>query len=126
MAISALKLKNEDRSVLYSECIESLDRYGGRSIAYSEDLQTRLLEEDEFDVVKRLLEGIDWAKVDVIKRGAIKMEYFHNRPPKAHYEDGDVLDELLANISSPTGESTEYTMRWNAISGIVKVLGKKE
>src|SRR3989344_2039610 len=100
MTISALRLDKENRRVVCSEGIDYLDRYGGRPVAYSDDLQIRLLEEDELNVVKKLLEGLDWAKVDVIKRGSVRMEYSQSMSPKAHYEDEDILDELLANISS--------------------------
>jgi len=125
MAISALKLNENNRKVLYSERIELLDRYTTCPVVYYEDLQTRSLEEEEFNVVRRLLEGIDWVAVKVIKRDSVRMKYFTNRSPEAHYDDESILDELLANIPFPLSENFEYSNRWNAVSQIIEILGKK-
>ncbi|MAG48099.1 hypothetical protein CL617_05840 [archaeon] len=128
MAISALRLDEESRYVLYSQKVETLDSYGAGPVVYSEDVQKKYLKKNEFSIVRRILEDFDWAKVDVINRESVKIRHYQNPALSSakYYEKQDVLDRFLADVSNPDPNiNFKYEKAWNIISGIVEILGKE-
>lgn len=129
MAIQALKLFDyKHKEVLYSEALETLDGYGTGPVVYLEDVKTKLLRDDEFWIIRRLLSGVTWATVPVLKKESIAVK---NYPPGTSlsaartFRESDISDRFIANIPAPN-EDAEHTLRWDTVSGIIELLGKEK